>query len=345
MHITADFDLKQNNTFAISAKASYFITCESVEDIQRLCRDEFFRSQPYLIVGGGSNLLFTEDFNGCIVRFTGQDWRVVAEDDAAVTVQVEAGRVWHDLVMEIAEKGYWGIENLALIPGDCGAAAVQNIGAYGVEICQVLTRVYAVDLRDGSLRAFSGEECKYGYRYSVFKERNMGHYFIYAIELRLSKNPNPQLSYAGLQGLSEIPQLTPKAIAEHVIGIRETKLPDPKDLPNAGSFFMNPIVDSSVYERITGKYGKVPYYAVGDHYKIPAAWLIEQCGFKGKAKGRVGCYEKQPLVIVNHGGATGEDVVAWSIEIQDAVKKQFGISLHPEVKFVKTLSSNLPLGK
>lgn len=345
MQILPDFDLKHNNTFAIPAQASYFVTCDNVDDIVKLCKDEFFRSQPYLIIGGGSNLLFVENFVGCVVRFTDDTWEVLSEDDDSVTIKVSAGKKWHDLVMETAKHGYWGIENLALIPGDSGAAAVQNIGAYGVEICQTLLTVHTVDLRDGSLRAFSNEECRYDYRYSIFKEREMGHYFIYAIELKLSKNPAPQLSYAGLQDLSERDTLTPEIIARHVISIRESKLPDHNTLPNAGSFFMNPIVGASVYDTLVKEYGQVPHYVVGKDYKIPAAWLIEQCGYKGKKIGNVGCYERQPLVIVNYGGATGEEIVSLSTDIQKSVKEKFGIDIHPEVRFVKTLNSNPALSK
>lgn len=345
MQILPDFDLKDSNTFAIPAQASYFITCDSVEDIVRLCKDEFFRSQPYLIIGGGSNLLFVENFVGCVVRFTDDAWEILSEDDESVTIKVSAGKKWHDLVMETAQDGYWGIENLALIPGDTGAAAVQNIGAYGVEICRTLSTVHTVDLRDGSLRDFSNEECKYDYRYSIFKEKEMGHYFIYAVELRLSKKPDPQLSYAGLQELTGHPTLTPEVVARHVIAIRESKLPDHHTLPNAGSFFMNPIVTASVYEALLREYGQVPHYIVGKEYKIPAAWLIEQCGYKGKKIGNVGCYERQPLVIVNYGGATGEEIVALSEDIRSSVKEKFGIEIHPEVRFVKTLNSNPALSK
>ena len=345
MQILPDFDLKHNNTFAIPAQAAYFITCNSVEDIIRLCKDEFFRSQPYLIIGGGSNLLFVEDFVGCVVRFTADKWEVISEDDASVTLRVSAGKKWHDLVMETTRHGYWGIENLALIPGDSGAAAVQNIGAYGVEICQTLLTVHTVDLRDGTLRAFSNEECRYDYRYSIFKEREMGHYFIYDIEIKLSKIRTPQLSYAGLQELTKYPTLTPEIIAQHVISIRESKLADHNTLPNAGSFFMNPIVGRSTYEKLVEEYGQVPHYVVGEDYKIPAAWLIEQCGYKGKRIGNVGCYERQPLVIVNYGGATGEEIIAFSTEIQKSIKEKFDIEIHPEVRFVKTLSSNPALGK
>lgn len=345
MQILPDFDLKHCNTFAVAAQASYFITCDTPEEVIRLSQDEFFRSQPYLIIGGGSNLLFVENFVGCVVRFTDDTWEVIAEDSDSVTIKVSAGKKWHDLVMETAKLGYWGIENLALIPGDCGAAAVQNIGAYGVEICQTLQTVHTVNLKDGSLRSFSNAECKYDYRYSVFKEREMGHYLIYAIELKMSKVATPQLSYAGLQELSGRPNLSPSTIADHVISIRESKLPDHTVLPNAGSFFMNPIVDSAVYGELIKGYGEVPHYRVGEDYKISAAWLIEKCGYKGKKVGNVGCYEKQPLVIVNYGDATGEEIASLSSEIQKSVKECFGIDLHPEVRFIKTLNSNPALGK
>lgn len=335
MQILSDFDLKSSNTFAIPAQAAFFISCESKEDILKLTKDEFFRSQPYLLIGGGSNLLFLKDFKGCVVRYAATDVEIVREDERSVTLRVAAGKRWHDLVLEMAQRGLWGIENLAFIPGDCGAAAVQNIGAYGVEICSVIERVLTVDLRTGTSRAFDRDECTYGYRASVFKQPGMGHYMVYAVELTLSKTPQPQLSYAGLQSLEEKEVLTPADIAAHVIAIRESKLPDPASIPNAGSFFMNPIVDASVYGRIAAQYEQVPHYVTDDkEYKIPAAWLIEQCGYKGKRVGNVGCYEKQPLVIVNHGGATGEEIAALSDRIIADVRSRFGIELHPEVKFI-----------
>lgn len=343
MQILPDFDLKSHNTFSISAKASYYITCENIEDLQKLSRDEYFRSRPYIVIGGGSNLLFVEDYVGSVVRYTEDAWHIIDESQEHLTIRVAAGKRWHDLVIETAEKGYWGLENLALIPGDTGAAAVQNIGAYGVEIQQVLKSVHTVDLRDGSLRTFSNSECQYDYRHSIFKAKDMGHYVIYAVELTLSKTPNPKLSYAGLQELEACAELTPMTVANHVISIRESKLPDHNKLPNAGSFFMNPIVPHTTYSTLIDKYGTVPHYQVGDQYKIPAAWLIEQCGYKGKQIGQVGCYSKQPLVIVNYGDATADEIVALSANIQRDVRSKFDIEIHPEVRFVKTLDSNPPL--
>ncbi len=260
MRITQDQPLKEHNTFGLDVRAAFFITLESEEDVRTLARDEYFRTMPFITIGEGSNLLFNGDFKGAVLRYTGSDVTIIAEDDSAVRIRVEAGKRWHDLVTETTARGWWGIENLALIPGDSGAAAVQNIGAYGAEICDVLDTIHYVDLRDGSTHELPASEAKYSYRHSIFKEESMVSAVVTSIELTLSRVPKPQLEYKGLRGLREEQGLTPARVAEEVIAIRQSKLPDPAVLPNAGSFFMNPFVATAKLEELQSEYPDVPHY-------------------------------------------------------------------------------------
>lgn len=337
MKIEQGFELRELNTFAMACKASYYIEVESKEDALRLSQDEYFRTLPMMIKGGGSNLLFVGDFRGAVLHYSGSSVTTIEEDSDSILLRVEAGKNWHELVMECAEKGLWGIENLALIPGEVGASAVQNIGAYGAEACQVIEVVHSIDLEVGEERTWSNDDCHYAYRYSTFKEWEQQFQLIYAVDIRLSKIAKPNLGYAGLQSLEGVTPLTPLKVAEKVIEIRESKLPNPAELPNAGSFFMNPIVDRQLFTRLLLANPSMPHYIISEEeYKIPAAWLIEQSGLKGFREGNVGTYPKQPLVIVNYGGAFSHEVVDFSDMIIRTVKDKFGIELHPEVRFVRS---------
>lgn len=308
---------------------------ESKEDAMILHQDEYFRSLPFLILGGGSNMLFIGDFKGAVLHYSGKNIDLLRDTPDQQVWRVEAGTNWHDLVMDTAQKGLWGIENLALIPGDVGAAAVQNIGAYGAEISQVIESVHTINLVTGEEQVWSPNEISYAYRYSIFKEKTMRHFMVYAVDLRLSKEPHPILNYSGLHTLHDDPALTSLRVAEEVIRIRQEKLPNPDELPNAGSFFMNPIVDGHTFLTMLDQYPDLPHYVISEQeFKIPAAWLIEQVGMKGVKDGEVGTYPKQPLVIVNYGTTIGRDIVNFSEKIQHAVYQKFGIQLHPEVRFI-----------
>lgn len=337
MKIEQGYELKELNTFAMACKASYYIEVESKEDAQRLSRDEYFRTLPMMIKGGGSNLLFVGDFRGAVLHYSGNSVGTVEENSDSILFRVEAGKNWHELVMECAKKGLWGIENLALIPGEVGAAAVQNIGAYGAEAQQVIETIHSIDLETGEEYIWRNADCHYAYRYSIFKEIEQQFQLIYAVDIRLSKTAKPNLDYAGLQDLAGIADLTPLMVAQKVIEVRESKLPNPAELPNGGSFFMNPIVNRQLFTHLLLEYPSMPHYIISEQeYKIPAAWLIEQCGLKGIRQGNVGTYHKQPLVIVNYGGAYSHEVVDFSDMIIRTVKEKFGIELHPEVRFVRS---------
>lgn len=337
MVITPNYRLSKDNTLALDVQAAYFIRLESLDDVHTLSRDEYFRSLPFITIGGGSNLLFVGDFKGAVLRYMPADIRTLHEDNTAITLKVDAGANWHDLVMRCAHEGLWGIENLALIPGDTGAAAVQNIGAYGREIKDVLQAVHYTDLRTGTDKRIPVAEIGYSYRHSIFKEPDMSYALVTAVELQLSKVPRPMLEYHGLAPLKEQEQLSPLQVAQYVINIRENKLPDPSELPNAGSFFKNPIISKEAYEALQKDYPNAPHYPTDEGVKIPAAWLIEQAGLKGVREGQVGTYPRQPLVLVNYGGASPSEVVSFSEKIQKTVLQTFGIEITPEVRFIRSM--------
>ncbi len=339
MIITPNHRLTKNNTLALDIQAAYYIELESLNDVQTLSRDEYFRSLPFITIGGGSNLLFVGDFKGAVLRYTPSEVRTIHEDATTVTLLVDAGKCWHDLVLACADKGLWGIENLALIPGDTGAAAVQNIGAYGREIKDVIRAVHYTDLRTGDSIRVEASEIGYDYRDSIFKNPDLAYALITGVELELSKVPTPMLEYHGLSDLKRRDDLTPRVVADFVIGIREQKLPDPSRLPNAGSFFKNPIITTEAFEALQKKYQDLPHYSTASGVKIPAAWLIQQAGLKGVRKGNVGTYPNQPLVLVNYGGASPREVVDFSKKVQEAVHREFGIEISPEVRFVRSIES------
>lgn len=336
-----DYSLMSHNTFGIEAKAAYFITYDSVEDLQDIVRHLHgcHEGLPVLHIGGGSNLLFLSDYDGVVLhsQITGIE---VHEEPEGVSLRVGAGMVWDDFVAYCVEHGYYGIENLSLIPGEVGAAAVQNIGAYGAEAKDVITQVEAVDLQTGEKRIFSNEECGYGYRRSIFKMELRGRYAVTHVSFRLSRHFVPNFEYGGVRkallaaGMDE-EGLTAGALRDVVIAIRREKLPDPDIQGNAGSFFMNPVVGRETYVRLAGAYPGMPYYEVDEeHVKIPAGWLIEQCGWKGKSLGRAAVHDKQALVLVNNGGATGQDVLRLCEAVRKDVGTKFGIEIIPEVNFI-----------
>jgi len=335
-----NISLKKYNSFGIDVKADWLAELDSTEQLLTILDDS--PKMKKLILGEGSNVLFLSDFKGIILLNQIKGKKIINETDDNITIKVMGGENWHDLVMWAVENGYGGIENLALIPGKAGTAPIQNIGAYGVEIKDVLKEVHTIDMNTGYPKKFTNRECQFGYRNSFFKQpENKGKYFISAIVLELTKK-NHQLhtGYGAIQSIlknKNICSPTIKDIAETVIEIRRSKLPDPKEIGNAGSFFKNPFIDKSLQNKLLQKYPQIPYYKTGDKniFKIPAGWLIEQAGFKGKRFGNVGVHDKQALVIVNYGGATGKEIKELSDKIIDKVQNKFFITLEPEVNFIE----------
>ena len=291
--------------------------------------------KPLLFMGGGSNLLFLNNYSGTVLHSVIDNINIVAEDDNSVSVRVGSGVVWDDFVAYCVEKGWWGVENLSLIPGEVGASAVQNIGAYGVEVKDVLKSIEAISVDDLSKRIFTNAECNYAYRDSIFKKSLKGKYVITYVTYRLSKKANPNIGYGALKSvLAENPSL--KEIRDAIIAVRNSKLPDPKVYGNAGSFFMNPVIPMEQFVSLQSRYPDIPSYPASDSYiKVPAGWLIEKSGWKGKSLGNAAVYEKQALVLINRGGATGMEVKHLADTIIEDIKEIFGITLHAEVNYIE----------
>lgn len=326
--------LLNHNTFGIEAHAACFLEYDSEEELLRLIGSGEI-TDPCLHIGSGSNLLFTRDYEGTILHSRIAGIELTMEDESSVCLRVGAGVTWDDLVARCVASGWYGAENLSLIPGEVGAAAVQNIGAYGVEVCELITSVETVD-RHGCRRTYLREECDYAYRSSLFKRPEMKSVFITHVCFRLSKQPCYRLDYGTIrQELSRYPMLDLQTLRRVIVDIRESKLPDPKVLGNAGSFFMNPLVSRSRFEELRRSYPDMPHYEVdADRVKIPAGWLIDRCGWKGKALGRAAVHDKQALVLVNLGGATGREIVELSEAVRASVRQAFGVELRPEVNFI-----------
>ncbi|MCD8165139.1 MAG: UDP-N-acetylmuramate dehydrogenase [Bacteroides sp.] len=325
------------HTFGMDVEAARMIEYDRVADLKEIIRRENLSQIRYLHIGGGSNLLFTAPYDGLILHSLIKEIRTEHEDEKEVVLRVGAGMVWDDLVAYCVERGYYGAENLSLIPGEVGASAVQNIGAYGAEAKDIILEVQAIDVTTGQVRIFPKEECGYAYRKSIFKtDTYCNRYIITHVVYRLGKQPVFQLDYGNVrQQLAGYPEINLENVRKAVIEIRKKKLPDPAIEGNAGSFFMNPVVKKEVYERIAEQYPAAPYYTVdGEHVKVPAGWMIEQCGWKGKALGRAAVHDKQALVLVNKGNATSAEVIALAEAVRAAVRDRFGIDIRPEVIYV-----------
>ncbi|MBC8594062.1 UDP-N-acetylmuramate dehydrogenase [Oscillospiraceae bacterium N12] len=329
-----DYSLLSHNTFGIDVKAACFLEYRSVEELHELIARELI-TMPYLHIGGGSNLLFTKDYPGTVLHSLIGGIEVLSENDEEVLLRVGAGVQWDDFVSYCVEHDWYGVENLSLIPGEVGASAVQNIGAYGVEVKDLITSVETVNIR-GEERVYSVDECGYAYRKSIFKQPEMKEVFITYVCFRLSKKESYTLDYGSIrQELENYPAVTLPVMRRVIIGIRESKLPDPKVTGNAGSFFMNPIVPRVQFEALQQEYPRIPFYELANGtVKIPAGWMIDQCGWKGKALGPAAVHDKQALVLVNRGGAKGSDVIALSDAVRASVRDKFGIDIHPEVNIV-----------
>ena len=337
MNIQKDYSLKHHHTFGMDVKAALFIEYASVEELQQLLSQKQLEEGRWLHIGGGSNLLFTGDYLGVILHSAIKGYEVVEEDADEVIVRVGAGEVWDDFVAYTVEKQWYGAENLSLIPGEVGASAVQNIGAYGVEAKDLIVEVETLEVATGKPRTFENAACQYAYRESVFKHSLKGQYIVTHVSYRLKKKPCYHLDYGNVRAELEKRkcELMLKNVREGIISIREDKLPDPKVQGNAGSFFMNPIIPRTQFEALLKDYPLMPHYEVdAARVKVPAAWMIDQCGWKGKHLGRAGVHDKQALVLVNLGGATGEEIIHLSEEIQKSVFEKFGVRISPEVNFI-----------
>ncbi len=338
MTIQKQVSLQKYNTFAIDAIASHFVEVTTVEELQSILSDDTYNRMPKLILGGGSNLLFTQNFDGLVIKIAILGQEIISEDAQHALIKVGAGVNWHQLVLHTLDLGLGGLENLSLIPGTVGAAPMQNIGAYGVEIKDTFVELQAVEISTGKVATFDNTSCEFGYRYSVFKDALKDRYIIVNVTFKLLKSPVFNITYGAIEDTlkaSGIRDLSLKAVSDAVIRIRQSKLPDPAKIGNAGSFFKNPTVDRPIFDGLKVRYADMPGYELPDgQVKVPAGWLIEKSGWKGKRVGNVGVHELQALVLVNYGHAVGNEVRELAFAIQASVMDKFGIALMPEVNMV-----------
>lgn len=334
-----NYSLLRHHTFGMDVRASRFVEYETVEELQQLL--PALNGQPFLHIGGGSNLLFRNDYCGTVLHsgLRGMTYRM---DGADVLLRAAAGEVWDDVVAYAVGHGWSGMENLSAIPGEVGASAVQNIGAYGVEAKDLIVTVEAVEVSTGQCCQFTNAECHYGYRQSIFKQEWRGRYIITAVTYHLSSAFIPRLDYGNIRaelerthGADYEKRLTPEVLRQVVTAIRKAKLPDPARLGNAGSFFMNPVVGRPLFEVLQEDWPDMPYYELDeDRVKLSAGWMIDRCGWKGRTLGRAGVYDRQALILVNCGGATGDEVIALSDAVRADVKMKFGVDIHSEVNII-----------
>lgn len=330
-----EINLTLRNSFHVEQRARRLIEFETEQELMELFRRERF--DRWMVLSGGNNILFTQDYDGVILCPVAEQIELLGEEQGRVRVRVGAGREWDELVAWAVERGLWGVENLSLIPGKAGAAPVQNIGAYGAEAKDVIRRVRFYDVEADAMRTLEYEECRFGYRESIFKQELKGRVVITEIEIELTREANPRLGYGDVE--REVERLggaTLRNIREAICAIRRSKLPDTAVLGNAGSFFKNPVVERAVAEELLTRYPDMPHYATADpeRVKLAAGWLIDRAGLKGYRAGRVGVHERQALVLVNHGGATGAEVIELARKVQAEVKKQFGVEIDTEVNIL-----------
>lgn len=334
--ITSHVDLKPYNTFGISAECERFGTFDSVESLKNQL-DQLFNS-PLMILGGGSNVLLTKNFDGLVLKNEIKGFKIVSEDENSVVVKVGAGEIWHEFVLWAIDHNYGGVENLSLIPGSVGASPMQNIGAYGIEIKDVFVELEALNIASKEIKTFNKEACQFGYRESVFKRALKDQFVIINVSYRLTKKHTLNTSYGAIdEELKKMGISTPtiRDVSNAVIAIRSSKLPNPKEIGNAGSFFKNPVVDQSILENIQKSYDNVPNYSAGQgKVKLAAGWLIEKAGWKGKTLDNYGVHKNQALVLVNYGGCTGKNIYDLSESIIQDIQLKFGITLEREVNIV-----------
>ena len=331
-----NYSLLGHNTFGMDVRAALFVEYDTVEELRAFLQSgELARHKQHIHIGCGSNLLFGGDYEGVVMHSAMRTLEVVEETDDHVWVRVGSGYVWDDFVAHAVAQGWAGVENLSAIPGEVGASAVQNIGAYGVEVKDVIIRVEAMAL-DGTIRTFSNEECRYVYRDSIFKRELRGQHIVTHVVYRLDKAPTYRLDYGDLRARVEAHgKPTLQAVRDAVIAIRDSKLPDPRVLGNAGSFFTNPVIPRTQYDILKEQYPTMPSYPIDDkQVKVPAGWLIDSTGWKGRALGRAGVHDRQALVLVNLGGATGREVMALAERICEEVYQKYRIRITPEVNYI-----------
>lgn len=330
--------LLQHNTFGIDAQCREFKEYSSVDELRNWL--PMLQTNKWLQIGAGSNLLFVKDYDGIVLHSKIMDCEIVKQDDQHVWLGVGSGYVWDDFVGYCVLHNYFGLENLSYIPGEVGASAVQNIGAYGVEACQFIDEVEVLDVATGKLQVLTNAQCEYAYRSSIFKHALRGKCIVTHVVYRLSLTFSPDLDYAAVKrelatrGIAA-KDLTAQMLRNIITEVRQSKLPDPKNMGSAGSFFMNPVVDETTFNNLLKEYPEMPHYIMPNGVKIPAGWMIEQCGWKGKSLGRAGVYSKQALVLVNLGGATGQEFVNLSNAVRRDVQTKFGIDIHPEANFIE----------
>ena len=336
MKFQQNISLKNYNTFGINVNAERFISVDSVYQLQQLLKIE----KNFFLISGGSNMLLTKDINKLVVHIDIKGISIDREENKEVYITVNAGENWHEFVLWCVSNNYGGIENLSLIPGNVGTCPIQNIGAYGVEVKDTITKVEALEIETGKLVSFANNECNFGYRNSIFKNEVKGKYIISSVSFKLTKNEHQlNTSYGAIENelaSKKIDKPSLKNISDAVIAIRKSKLPDPKEIGNSGSFFKNPVISKTQFLDLQKEYPNIPSYPITkETLKVPAGWLIEQSGFKGKRFGEYGVHEKQALVLVNYGDATGEEIYLLAKKIQETILNKFGISLEIEVNIIK----------
>ena len=338
MNIIENYPLLKLNTFGLDIKAKYFTSINSINELIELRKTNEFKDLQLLILGGGSNILFTKDFDGLVILNNIKGKEIIDQNQQSVFLKIGAGENWHELVMHCVDNGWGGIENLSLIPGNTGTAPMQNIGAYGVEIKETFVELEALEISSGKIVKFNNSDCEFGYRESVFKNKMKNQYIILNITLELKKNPVLNINYGDVKAILEsqnIKNATIKEVSNAIISIRQSKLPDPKKIGNSGSFFKNPIVSLNQLEFIKQKYPNIVNYEInGNEFKIAAGWLIERAGWKGKKINNYGVHEKQALVLVNYGLANGMEIFDLSEKIILDINEKFGIILEREVNII-----------
>lgn len=335
---TKNASLHSFNTFGIDCNCLLFKRIQSLDEVKSIWKSNIFDRNSPLILGGGSNILFTKDYQGLVLKNEIPGIKIIKETENEVWIDVGAGIVWHQFVMYCVDNNYGGVENLSLIPGTVGAAPIQNIGAYGVEQSQVFESLETFNLFTGETLTLKKDDCNFGYRNSIFKNEYKGQWLISSVVYRLQKNPAQfNISYGDIQKQLEVNGHKPslKSVSDAIIAIRQSKLPDPALLGNAGSFFKNPTITKDQYNQLQNSFSEIKgFEAPNNHMKLAAAWLIEQCGWKGKKTGHTGSHEKQALVLVNYGGANGNEIKQLSIDIIRSVKEKFGVELETEVNII-----------
>lgn len=338
MNISSNISLKPYNTFGIDASAKYFTTVTSTQNIINLLHSTEYKNNEHLILGGGSNLLITKNIDALVIKNNLKGIEIIKETTDSVFVKCAAGEVWHEFVLWTINHNYGGLENLSLIPGCTGASPMQNIGAYGVEIKDTFYELEAIHTQTAELKTFSKSDCEFGYRESVFKRKLKNQFIITSVTFQLSKHPTFHIDYGAIKqelDAMNVSELNIKAISQAVINIRSSKLPNPKEIGNAGSFFKNPEVSSHVYQRLKAEFPTLVAYPLeNDHYKLAAGWLIEQSGLKGYREGDAGVHKLQALVLVNYGNATGNQIYDLSTHVLQSVKTKFDIDLEREVNII-----------